>query len=611
MAETIFFSQCEASVVSAVKARKAIYASENRNSTDHIWLFKKMAFASARAFNELSKKTATLTTPKGGGIGAANSLYKGATPTVDGRFLPRPHINTVKISNEGDFGSIKKCEMAFTVYSRADLDKMQAFFDIGAKLTVKYGWKYSGGPFGKQGEFNGIIYNFAYQVNTSGGFDCTTHGIGEGIAMLASNVKAGVDSKGESYTDEVLNIISYTSLSVRLVGLMANAKELAENTIDEATGIGCVKMPTSWGAADNSTEKKEAKEAPAEEAPAEDVPKFYISLEKLVVLIKEKIIDTAAPKFKELTFKCDSVTTLGNMPSADTLVSANPVEMLFPGFCNYGALHPYTLGAYDAAFKAGDLSKTMLSIPWLVTELTELGKSAADKSKSTDATIAKFFKIIFDKIYQNSGTRFKLSLSANPKNEKEFLVVEVNYVPKSVLNVLELTAVTKDSICRSISLAAKIPSALSTMAYTKNANTLSDANGTGLSGLSGGTPPPPENPETAELTLTEIRTAIDSAPLTTTTITSLESALKRQYIGGNDPTVTNEAVAYPIDFSATIDGLEGFIFGNAITTNYLPSVYHDATGQKVAFTITKVEHTVSNNDWTTTLSTVCRIRPTA
>ena len=179
------------------------------------------------------------------------------------------------------------------------------------------------------------------------------------------------------------------------------------------------------------------------------------------------------------------------------------------------------------------------------------------------------------------------------------------------MNVLELTAVTKDSICRSISLAAKIPSALSTMAYTKNANTLSDANGTGLSGLSGGTPPPPENPETAELTLTEIRTAIDSAPLTTTTITSLESALKRQYIGGNDPTVTNEAVAYPIDFSATIDGLEGFIFGNAITTNYLPSVYHDATGQKVAFTITKVEHTVSNNDWTTTLSTVCRIRPTA
>jgi hypothetical protein len=298
------------------------------------------------------------------------------------------------------------------------------------------------------------------------------------------------------------------------------------------------------------------------------------------------------------------------MPVADNLVSANPVEMLFPGFCNYGALHPYSFQDYDSSFLKGDLSKTMLSIPWLTDTLIELGKLTQDKSKSTDATIAKFFKIIFDKIYQNSGTRFKLSLSTNPKNEKEFLIVDVNYVEVSTLKVLELTAVTKDSICRSISLSAKIPSALVTMAYTKNANTISEANGTGYNVLAGGEPSPAESPETAEPTLTEIRTAIDAAPLTTTTITSLESALKRVYIGGNDPTVTKEAVAYPIDFSATIDGLEGFIFGNAITTNYLPSVYHDATGQKVAFTITKVEHTISNNDWTTTLSTVCRIRPT-
>ena len=611
MAETIFFSECEASVFKAVNARKAIYKSENRSSTDHIWLFKKMAIASATAVNTVAGRTSTLTPPQGGGIGAANSLYKGAKATIDGRFLPKPHINTVKISNEGDFGSIKKCEVTFTVYSRADLDKMQSFFDIGSNLAVKYGWKYSGGPFGKQGEFNGIIYNFAYQVNASGGFDCTTYGIGEGIAILAANVKASVDSKGESYKDTLDNLLVVTNLPTKLAKLMADAKELGENAIDEVTGVGCVKMPTSWGTADNSAEKKEVKEA-QEEAPSEDVPKYYISLEKLVALVKEQILNASSPKMKEVTLKCDSATTLGNMPIADNLVSANPVEMLFPGFCNYGQTHTYVLGAYDAAFKAGDLSKTMLSIPWLVDTLSELGKSTQDKSKSTDSTIAKFFKIIFDKIYQNSGTRFKLSLSTNPKNEKEFLIADVNYVEASTLKVLELTAVTEDSICRSISLSAKIPSELVTMAYTRNANTLSNANGTGLNGLSGGTPPPPENPETAEPTLAEIRTAIDAAPLTTTTITSLEGALKRVYIGGADPTaLAKEAVAYPIDFSATIDGLEGFIFGNAITTNYLPSVYHDATGQKVAFTITKVEHTISNNDWTTTLSTVCRIRPTA
>jgi hypothetical protein len=611
--QTIFFTECDASVFKAIEARKAIYRSENRSSTDHTWLFKKMATASATAVNKVSGRTSSLTPPQGGGIGAVKSLYKGSKSTIDGRFLPKPHINTVKISNEGDFGSIKKCEMSFTVYSRADLDKMQPFFDIGANLTVNYGWKYSGGPFGTQGEFNGIIYNFSYQVNASGGFDCTTFGMGPGIATLAANVKAAADGKGKSYKDPLGNTVNYINLSSWLKGLIANAANIQPKTIDDITGVGCVKMPTSWGAADNSAEKKDAAKT-AESAPAEDVPKYYISLEKLVALVKEKVLNAAANRMKEITFRCDSDTTLGNMPSTENLVSAAPNEMLFPGYCKYGENHSYSFGVYDSSFIKGDLSKTMLSIDWLVDEvLAKIGESTQDKSKSIDATIAKFFKIIFDKIHQNSGTRFKLSLSSNPKDGKEFVVVDVNYIPGDTIKVLELTAVTEDSICRSISLAAKIPSEMVTMAYVRNASTLSNANGTGLTSVVGGVSTSQESPETAQPALADILKTIDSAPLTATTITSLEAALKRVYIGGNDTSgaPSKEAIPYPIDFSATIDGLEGFIFGNTITTNYLPSVYHDATGTKVAFTITKVDHTIANNDWTTTLSTVCRIFPTA
>ena len=63
---------------------------------------------------------------------------------------------------------------------------------------------------------------------------------------------------------------------------------------------------------------------------------------------------------------------------------------------------------------------------------------------------------------------------------------------------------------------------------------------------------------------------------------------------------------FPLNFSATIDGIEGFVFGNVITTNYLPAVYQTT---KLAFTVTKVEHLIANNDWTTILSTVCRLLP--
>jgi hypothetical protein len=85
-------------------------------------------------------------------------------------------------------------------------------------------------------------------------------------------------------------------------------------------------------------------------------------------------------------------------------------------------------------------------------------------------------------------------------------------------------------------------------------------------------------------------------------ITSLQAALKRAYMEVTD-SQSKELIPFPLDFSATIDGIDGIIFGNVVTTNYLPPVYQS---NKVAFTVTKVEHEIQNNDWTTTISTVCR-----
>ena len=46
-----------------------------------------------------------------------------------------------------------------------------------------------------------------------------------------------------------------------------------------------------------------------------------------------------------------------------------------------------------------------------------------------------------------------------------------------------------------------------------------------------------------------------------------------------------------------------FRFGNTIKIDYLPEGY-----EKVVFTVTKIEHVIENNDWTTQLSTVCRTK---
>ena len=70
----------------------------------------------------------------------------------------------------------------------------------------------------------------------------------------------------------------------------------------------------------------------------------------------------------------------------------------------------------------------------------------------------------------------------------------------------------------------------------------------------------------------------------------------------------NYSVVYPLDFSFTIDGIAGIKFGDAVTSNYMPQVYRK-NSSRCAFTVLNVSHEVSGNDWTTSCTTVFRVRP--
>lgn len=61
---------------------------------------------------------------------------------------------------------------------------------------------------------------------------------------------------------------------------------------------------------------------------------------------------------------------------------------------------------------------------------------------------------------------------------------------------------------------------------------------------------------------------------------------------------------FPIRLKLKLDGIHGFKFGNYITTNWLPGGY---SSKNCYFQITKVSHTISNNDWYTELETIYRI----
>jgi hypothetical protein len=60
----------------------------------------------------------------------------------------------------------------------------------------------------------------------------------------------------------------------------------------------------------------------------------------------------------------------------------------------------------------------------------------------------------------------------------------------------------------------------------------------------------------------------------------------------------------PFEFGFTVDGIGGFSFGQMVSSDRIPS----AVKKAFEWQVTTVEHTVTPNDWTTTVNTVMRYK---
>jgi len=665
---SIFFTEVSKDVQNVLNSRKRVYSrTDSRQESDFAWLYRKMAYVTALASNTKNKKSASLSIPSEGGIGE-KSLY---TSNSNAKFIPKPHINTFKTYSDGDFGSLQKCELSFTVYTLTDLDAYQPFFDLGADILVNYGWNAGGLAAGQPGKFEGIIYNFSYSVNNAGGFDCVTYGIAKGSFNLGINITAGVEIS--KITNDIIGGAVVSNTLLEDIQQLANQNVSYEGQIAD-NGIGNERIQFSLQ--DNlpaSQIKAQINNAPA---------RFYITLEKLVELINKNLLvsyfqksqldweveknniarietnstggttvgttttstrsantqnpttgtitnTTTVLKPEDYVIICNGQYTRGLVPKeTKDLVSANPLQMLFPGYATYGDVTYFkNAAAYNDAFKKGDISKILLNINWIKFLYNNLGSETQDRQKSADQSIAKFLSKIFNAILDNSGNRFKLSLTSDPNNDKRFVISDINYVDKKVTPYI-VTAVNNQSICRNISLVSRVPTSMNAVAFIagrSSSTTQSSVAGEVLNNL----PSSPINRNS----ISELRKTLDvcikdlqvtpasDASVNDKIMTAsdkvrrLQLALKSVFEETtSSPGFLNlqlgiaptNSIPFPIDFSATLDGIEGLKFGNTITTNYLPAVYKNT---RVAFTITKIEHLIQNNDWITTVSTICRLLP--
>ena len=69
----------------------------------------------------------------------------------------------------------------------------------------------------------------------------------------------------------------------------------------------------------------------------------------------------------------------------------------------------------------------------------------------------------------------------------------------------------------------------------------------------------------------------------------------------------NRTIPYPLELEAILHGMEGFKFGDTVTSRYLPAIYQKIDGLRIAFTIVKINHRFAAKKWITELTTTCRL----
>ena len=657
---TVFYTPVDDNVKKALDARKNFYGAMQRNSFAHTWLHQKMAWAEAKAFvihmesdsegiftqleangGDVEKLDVTvksvlkLSTTGGfakrtGGERTSAGLYNSEQSDSDvGRWSVKPHLNKVVISHDGDWGSTKKAEVQFSVYNRADLSKQIAFLTIGAYVEISYGWSTNTTAEGSIGKYKGLVTNFNYNVNEYGGFDCTTYLIGPGFSIFSSRADGSIP------TDlKLTDANSGEVYASTLVGLLAHLVQTTSTlpsvlyTSNVYRGIGLIQPLTT----------EPPPEASKTGTAYSFVKNYYISLERLVSVVNYIFLKAANKDADIDPFSVDPInkpvacniihTRVAPITNTKDFVSANPLECIFPGFYSYATPKlpddslsiatantinkSYRFSAYyEDLMKKGDASKIMISIDWII----DLINDWSDSKNNADRNFSDFFEYVLSMIYQNSGERWSLAVVQDPKDPYQFYISDINYVDSEVTPYV-ITAVIKEGISRTSSVQGKVPSDLAAAAQIASITALT-ADARGLSKIYQNI----TNNNTSEInayysgsveynkllnTLNVAKSNVIGQEVSIESVNNLRAALKAVYRSDQPGQDMNQIrIPFALDFTFTLDGIEGIVFGNAVTSNYLPEAY---SGTGTSFTVTKVVHTIADNDWTTTCNTVCRIQ---
>lgn len=480
--------------------------------------------------------------------------------------------------------------------------------------------------------FQGRISTFSFNYNPDGSITLNFEAIGTSntyadIQVYINNKKTTttigtstenqVDSLYKSLSDEIDSIIAtYNKNNVY------EFEYLTPGTTDQSILVG---IPYTVG---NTT-------SPSAER--------MVSLAYLINHINKKILEPveSEPGNTPIRINCDDKFCYSNY--YEKIVSADPIHVLLWSGKSNSQCSTYKFDVNTAVATSTDRTATLKMFPNITAPTTDgfiaklddkfiaypsriyiniqtikqiIDKITADK----DTSIKNFLIELSGKIEQLTGNSIKLALVQHPTIFDALLYYDVNFVTTNTI-VEEFTipvfaSTTGISVIRDFTLSSKVPNSVKNMIFGI------DSWKTGTQQQTAYNPYIYADEETratlredwklqaqiAAINLADTKYEFVKRPTDQIVINNLSESLKKYityFTDDIEKSIGQTKAIFPMELEFTVDGINGFKFGDVLQFAGLPKKYSDS----FVFTILGISHKVSiSGEWTTTIKCNPRVR---
>ena len=268
----------------------------------------------------------------------------------------------------------------------------------------------------------------------------------------------------------------------------------------------------------------------------------------------------------------------------------------------------------------GDLSKILINKDLLASILDELGglkttKTTVDQDVSK-SSVGRFFEKLFQVIKNCSGGAIDLALIPDPDNKSTFtdILLIKNFNEKTDAAKRYVPTFNKlDGSHSQFSLKSKIPKSSQAAAFGGSKGPV-EQSGAGPVVNQINDPdqqPVDQSPEVTRTNIEDAKAAMNRAKYTSDSCQAFAGIIKDlANTQVPEKQVEKRLSMFPLELTLKFLGINGFKFGDTVTTGQLPPKYRTVKGaSKIGFTVNKVKHTFTGKKWETELSTTCRVIP--